>query len=470
MDVNYNEVYSLIPSNTAERIKTIIANALPEENLVCVVHYTSEVGDNVENMVSIIQKHGLIAHRIFLPCKETEFAKATKFILIMDALSPIVQSVSSFFDYFAELPAISQNLVVLLSNTASVPSPTEVKRNVRVVMEKKGLEARIFTEDETDTAIQIVIEMGVDVEEYKKQMQEKAKLIAVNALSDILQSANEDLQMQKDIKTSFLERQSNMSIYGKQLKLDMWLMIQNYCDKQLENDVRSFAKQMMPELEKMIHDVDLHRMHYYFPSYLNYLWGQFLTNEVDLMMDQLKGDISAKIEELLSTYRNYFSEEAKLGELEPITIKAGAQPISFDVEHYNYTLNKLFDMIVGGLIRYKFLVYGDILTGGRIGNLITNYINKKLEIILRIKYSNKKILNMYSEVIYKQFFENVDDMIVQLRDYMIPALEKNFKESVQDIIDSLVNNMESVGQRLDQRIEHAMQYLNRVQKTFDSIR
>ena len=469
MDINYSEVYSLIPQKTAEQIRFLVGNAQPEKHLTCIIYYSNSVGDGVEHVVTAMQSYGLTTHRVFLPCKETEFARATKFILIADALNPIGQSVSNFLDYIVALPAISQNLVVLLFNTASIPSPTEAKRNIRIVIEKKGINTQIFTEEEVDKAVQAVFEMTVDVENYKKQVLEQAKHIAFGALSETLRAANENLQKQKEQKTSFLERQRTMSIYAKQLKLDMWVKIQHFCDKQLENDVRSFAKQMMPELEKMIHDIDIQRMHYYFSSYLNYLWGQFLTNEVSLIMDQLKIDISAKIENLLSTYKEKFSEEAQLGALDPIMVRAGSQPVSFDIEHYNYTLNKLFDWIVGGLIRFKFVALGG-LVGGVLGEILTNFLNNILSPLLRIKYSNQKIRNMYSDVIYKQFFENIDDMVIQLRDYMVPALEKNFKDSIQDVIDSLENNMERVGQGLDQRIENATLYLNSVRKTADSIR
>lgn len=470
MDTDFNHVYPLIPQKVAERINVIIGNAQPDEKLVCLAYYTNDISEYVENLVDTFRDCQQTAKRIFLPCKEIEFSKATKFLLIVDALNPIVQSVSVLLDYIASLPSLKNNLAILLVNTASIPSPTEAKRNVRVVLEVKGLKASVFTEEETEMAVKVVASMSVNVQELRMEFLEQAKNIAVLALNETLQDAIADKNKQQESKTAFLKRQESMCVYAKQLKLDTWIMIQNYCDKQLEADVRSFAKKMMPELERMIHDVDLQRMHYYFAPYLNYLWGQFLTNEVALMMEQLKEEISTKIEELLSTYRNYFCEEAKLGELDPVLVRAGAQPISFDVEHYNYTLNKLFDWIVGGLIRYKFLVYGDILTGGRIGQIVTNILNNLLNPVLRIKYSNQKILKMYSEVIYKQFFENIDDMVVQLRDYMVPTLEKNFKESIQEVIDSLESNMETFGHRLDQRIEGANSHLYRIQQTIDSLR
>jgi hypothetical protein len=113
------------------------------------------------------------------------------------------------------------------------------------------------------------------------------------------------------------------------------------------------------------------------------------------------------------------------------------------------------------------IYHGDLF--GVIGDWLADLINKWLHPLLRRKYPDEEIKRRYSEAIYHHFYENVSTMVVQLREYMVPALEHSFKESLKSLIEQMNANVNKIGERINKMIADIDSVIDGIQASIDFV-
>lgn len=466
MDKLYDKLFEICPEKYKSALEEIDKNLPSERNSICIAFSSEHVKESAIGVSEALNSFGDI-YLLQLDA-QGEIGHSYRFVLILDSLDPINEKIVSFLSHISSYKSLINNLAVYLINTDKVPSVTAIKRNIRIVLEQKGITPKIV-ENEEDLKT-FVGSMTTDDETLINGDAERKECdLVTDALQEELRAAYiQKENYQKQLK-SFGRKKESLEVYSKQLLLDMWLMIQKSCDENLESDVKTFASEMLKELNETIKATEIKQMQYYFASYINYLWGEFLSQEIEMLLDSVKQGLQSEIEKLLDTYKDFFNEHASICELNPISIYSGSQPVSFDVDHFDYTFNRIFDAIVGNIVRFYLLSKGDWLTGGKMGKIVTGIINRFIQPLLRRKCSDEEIKRMYSEAVYSQFYDNINSMVTQLRDYLVPALERNFTESLQEIIIQFEDNIEMVGNKIYQNIHLSEVFIKEIQEKIDFV-
>ena len=447
-----------------DAMNNIIDNLPIEQNEVCVGYQSQHLSTIADEVVSAIEGQYTVSVMQF--SHSMRYGHATRFVAIIDATQPINQPISLYFDHISKYSQIKDNLVVFLVNTDQVPSSTEVKKNIRLVLESKGISCGIITDkNEVSDALMSMVVTTSGIEEAAVKEIKTKILDAIDAkLAEAIRAKDRLLADKK----AYERKAESINVYSNQLLLDTWLIIKRECEDNLEKDVREFAKQMMPILDKTVKEMQVSETQYFFSPYLNYLWGHFLTQEIANILASVKEQLAAQIDKLMATYQDFFKEQATVDDLDPVQIKSGSQPVSVDVEHYSYTWNKLFDAIVGNIIRF-YLSYSAGIWGAFAAEFLTRLINKIIHPLLRYKYPDEEIKRRYSDAIFHQFYENVGPMSLQLKEYMIHALEHSFKDSLESIIEQMDANVKKIGERINSKIADIDNEISEIQTKIDLV-
>ena len=231
--------------------------------------------------------------------------------------------------------------------------------------------------------------------------------------------------------------------------MTLWVKIRNYCSAHFDDDVTKFAKEARLLIDQELHTIDIQKIQFYFSPYLNYLWGEFLCNEIKKTMESVRDDMEYELASLAAKYKNYFGKEMETLHLEANGVRAGNQPISFDtVELYNNSVKNVVEGVIRNVIVFVASFHGGFW-GYLLGEVVTNVLMKLFGGLLRIKRSNTELVQLYSEAVTQQFQEGLEHIKVQLKETLMPSLERNFKESIREIKEKFLKNVEGMGQQYD---------------------
>ena len=69
--------------------------------------------------------------------------------------------------------------------------------------------------------------------------------------------------------------------------------------------------------------------------------------------------------------------------------------------------------------------------------------------LLKIKRSNTELVQLYSEALTQQFQEGLEHIKTQLKETLMPLLERNFKNSIHEIKEMFLKNIDEIGQQYE---------------------
>ena len=69
--------------------------------------------------------------------------------------------------------------------------------------------------------------------------------------------------------------------------------------------------------------------------------------------------------------------------------------------------------------------------------------------LLKIKRSNTELVQLYSEALTQQFQEGLEHIKAQLKETLMPLLERNFKNSIREIKEMFLKNIDEIGQQYE---------------------
>lgn len=379
--------------------------------------------------------------------QNTVINRATRHVLVMDAQHLLKGSDIALLDYIAAHGSLQAGLSVILLNARLLPSATEAITTVAKVLDIKGLKAPIHAEGKGDTGQWLAGNFESNPINLDDVAFEKKQDIAVfvrHSLEAQLSGVEEELKTLDHTIARFKERRESFEVYADQLDLTLWIKIQNYCTTHFDEDITRFAKEARLLIDKELHAIDVQQIQFYFSPYLNYLWGEFLCNEIRKTMNAVSDDMEYQLASLTAKYKSYFGKEIEALRLEADSVRAGNQPISFDtVDLYNNTVKNTVEIVIRNVIAFVASFHGGVL-GYLLGEVVTNTLMKLFGGLLRIKRSNTELIQLYSEAATQQFQDGLDHIKTQLKETLIPSLEKNFKSSIRDIKTAFIKNIDGI--------------------------
>ena len=383
--------------------------------------------------------------------KEDSFIGSAFCVLVLDADMLLRECEQKVIQYIGSHAARKSQLIILILNTNKQPSKTAIELVVEPSLKQQGLSSPIIMTDDYSQE-----ELYDRIVSYFKQ--NKPDLDAINA--EIVKDTNaeirkclETLQSVKEkeldvINKQWVDFQENRELFTtflNQLPLDLWLQLKRYYHEHLEKDIKIFAEDARNAISEELKTIDIKTIMPYFGLYLNYLWGQFLNNEMASAAENLTETINVKLNTLLEQYRSFFNEDVRiLGFKVDDIVQAGNLPISLDSpDEYNRVLQKVMERILNVFKWYS------IFSGG-LGDLLyswfCDFVFGKFGNMLLIRRSEDELRRIYSDAVYHQFQdqEGLDEIKKQVQDVFIPALEKEFKFTIDNIAKKFNENLQKI--------------------------
>ena len=166
-------------------------------------------------------------------------------------------------------------------------------------------------------------------------------------------------------------------------------------------------------------------------------------------MDVVRDDMEYKLASLTAKYKSYFGKEMDVLHLEADGVRAGNQPISFDtVDLYNNSIKNAVEGVIRNVLVFVASFHGGFW-GYLLGEVVTNILMKLFGGLLKIKRSNTELVQLYSEALTQQFQEGLEHIKTQLKETLMPLLERNFKNSIHEIKEMFLKNIDELGQQYE---------------------
>jgi|GEM_PF-3305783 hypothetical protein len=380
--------------------------------------------------------------------------RAARTVLVMDSRNLWRGADIALTDYIAAHDALKAGLSIVLLHIEWLPSSTEVISTVQKVLDIKGLKSSIHAAGKEDTGEWLAREFQANPVNLQDVADEKTRDIAIfvrDTLENQLADTEQQLATLETTIARFKEHQESFEIHSKQLDLTLWVKIQDYCDTHFDDDITLFAREARSQIDKELHTIDVQKIQYYFSPYLNYLWGAFLTNEIKYAMDAVQDDMEYELASLTAKYKKFFGKDIESFKLAANDVRAGNQPISFDsVDIYNYSVKNVVEGIIRNVITFVACFHGGFW-GYAIGKVVTNALMKLFGNLLRIKRGDTELIQLYSEAATEQFDNGLEHIKTQLKETLLPSLEKNFKSSIGDIKEGFTKNIAAIEEQYNQK-------------------
>ena len=378
--------------------------------------------------------------------------RAARNVLVMDAQHLLKGSDVALLDYIAAHDALRAGLAIVLLHAHLLPSVTEAVATVEKVLEVKGITAPVHVEGKGNTGVWLVqhfISNPVNLDDVAREKARDIDVFVQASLEEQLARVEGKLETLEQAIARFKERRESFEVYAKQLDLTLWVKIQNYCSTHFDEDITKFAREARLLIDKELHAIDVQKIQFYFSPYLNYLWGEFLCNEIRKTMDVVRDDMEYKLASLTAKYKSYFGKEMDVLHLEADGVRAGNQPISFDtVDLYNNSIKNAVEGVIRNVLVFVASFHGGFW-GYLLGEVVTNILMKLFGGLLKIKRSNTELVQLYSEALTQQFQEGLEHIKTQLKETLMPLLERNFKNSIHEIKEMFLKNIDEIGQQYE---------------------
>lgn len=449
-----------LPGEIGSKVQKMVSLIPSSEKQVCIVG-SRDIEMQVNSLFSGILHTGMLEDYTFEfsfigndedISRNVAVNRAARNVLVMDAQHLLKGSDIALLDYIAAHDALRAGLVIVLLNVDLMPSVTEVVATVEKVLGVKGIEAPLHVVGKGNTGVWLVqhfIAKPVNLEDVAGEKTRDIAVFVHDSLEKELSRVEQELETLDHTIARFKERRESFEVYAKQLDLTLWVKIRNYCSAHFDDDVTKFAKEARLLIDQELHTIDIQKIQFYFSPYLNYLWGEFLCNEIKKTMESVRDDMEYELASLAAKYKNYFGKEMETLHLEANGVRAGNQPISFDtVELYNNSVKNVVEGVIRNVIVFVASFHGGFW-GYLLGEVVTNVLMKLFGGLLRIKRSNTELVQLYSEAVTQQFQEGLEHIKVQLKETLMPSLERNFKESIREIKEKFLKNVEGMGQQYD---------------------
>ncbi|MBS7197857.1 MAG: hypothetical protein KH111_06980 [Bacteroidales bacterium] len=453
-----------LPGEIGSKVQEMVGLIPSSEEQVCVVA-SRDIETQVSSLFAEILHAGILKDYMFAfsfigndedISQNVAVNRAARNILVMDARHLLRGSDIALLDYIVSHNALCAGLVIMLLNVNLMPSVTEVMGTVKKVLEVKGIEVPVHVVEEGNTGKWLVQNFGTNPVNLDDVTREKIGDITVfvrDSLGKELSQVEQELETLDNTIARFKEHRKSFKVYAKQLDLTLWVKIQNYCSTHFDEDITKFAKEARLLIDKELHAVDIQKIQFYFSPYLNYLWGEFLCNEIKRAMDSVRDDMEYELALLTAKYKSYFGKEIEKSHLEADGVRAGNQPISFDsVDIYNNSVKNVVEGVIRNVIVFIASFHVGFL-GYLLGEVVTNMLMKLFGGLLRIKRSDTELVQLYSEAVTQQFQEGLGHIKVQLKETLMPSLERNFKDSIREVKDRFLKNINELGKQYDQNRE-----------------
>ena len=390
------------------------------------------------------------------------------FLLVMDALQPLTESEIMLFDYLVSHSAVRNNAAIVLLHADKVASILEIARSVRQVLEVKGLSLPVFSSsvDLSRQVTEMIEKTSIDLDAVRKEYVHTIKTRVVVQLEkafSVVQAELADCDARMD---KLMSNKDSFKVFAESVKVDLWCQARTYCDKHFNNDITDFAKQALSWLDKQLDETDMDEITYYFSGYVNYLWKQFLSYEVQEAIRSIRVDLNESLQDLAWKFKKYFGVEMEQTGLTGSFIQPGEQPISSTID-IDRPINKVIEGIVRFMVDFL-LVYTSpwlILLGDHVSDLLIKLLRP-----FRFKYSGDDLRRVYKDAVYNQFYTGLPEIRQQLEDVLMPSLQSSFKESLDEVFQAYDMRIETFRKMLEQQCASLLSKKHQLEKNIETIK
>lgn len=383
--------------------------------------------------------------------RESVFCESAFCILILDANILLRECEQKVIRYISRHVAKKNQLIVLLLNTNMQPSKTAVMDIVENSLRTNKLDSPIIIVDDYDQeklyeVISLYLDRNKpDLQAINAEILEDVRTDVICCLNNFLRDKNAELNSFREKLNIFKKNKETFLTFFDQLFVDLWLELKRCYEERLKDDVSVFAEKVRSYVSVELETIDVKMIMPYFGLYINYLWGQFINNEMSDTAATITKTMNEKLNELSKQYVVFFNENIQplVFDISGVT-QSGSIPFSMDApDEYNRVLKEIVKRILNAF-KWSNLCQPNAL--GILLSLLSSKLFKKYGDMLLIRKSDEQLKRIYSDALYIQFHdkEGLEEIKNQIQNVFIPVIQSKFDTEIESNKKMFSNDMEKI--------------------------